>query len=374
LKIALDARYLNASGSGVGTYTENLLRQMLRLESENNYILVTRKPGLAAQFDAERCTDFVFPAPPRSRRTVRSLGRKLEDVPFDVFHSTFNIMPDALNRPSVVTIHDIIPLLDPGLIDEGRLFKWTAGRFWSTRMRQAARSATRLVTVSQASADAIGDFFGPEVAARTLVTGSGVDPYFREQVPDDSSLAREARGGDFPYLLTVGQGSPRKNHLRAVEAFLEAFAADDPTKFVLVKRLNRGAHEFDRLIKRPEVAKRVVLASDLSRPQLRALYRHARVMFLPSLVEGFGLPIIEAMACGAPVVTSDLGATAEVAGGAAVLCDPYDVTQMAACLVRATTDGPERDDMIAKGIVRASEFNFEACALRTLEVYRDVSA
>lgn len=370
MNVVIDARYLNAPESGIGTYTENLVRELLKVEGENRYGLVTREPGLAYRIDPDRCYDIVFDFPARSRRTIHRLGRMLDGIEYDLFHSTFNLLPLRLNRPSVVTIHDVIPLMDPALTDERISFRWTAGRFWRNGISSAITRASALVTVSETSAHEIAERFGDQVGARITVTGSGIDPFFLETHSEDSDVAERLVGGSFPFVLTVGQGSPRKNHAGALRAFMRAFDSDDSMRFVLVRRLKRRDREFERLAADPSIRNRLTVIGYVDKVQLRALYRNARAFFFPSLVEGFGLPIIEAMASSCPVVTSDFGAMKEVAGAAARLCSPFDLSQMATALRVATTEGPERDRLIRKGIEHANQYSFRDCAERTLEVYR----
>jgi len=374
MKVVLDARYLNAPGSGIGTYTANLLDQLLQVDQTTRYGLVTREPGLAERFDSTRCEDIVFSAPPRSNRTTYLLGRRLNKMAFDVYHSPFNILPSYLLRPSVVTIHDIIPLIDLSLIDTNPVFKLSAGRFWRRRMIHAAERATRIVTVSETSAAAVAEYFGPQVAERTVVTGSGISPFFLEAPGDEEdAIVKRVVGGSFPYVLTVGQGSPRKNHARALQAFAEAFGSDSPIHFVLVRRIKRPDRAFDRLLRDTPVRDRVIVVGRVNEQELRALYRSARAFFFPSIVEGFGLPIIEAMASDCPVVTTDHGATAEVAGDAAQLCSPFDIAEMAQALRAVVNDDELRTSLIDKGRRRVTRFDYRQCAERTLAVYRQLA-
>ena len=140
-------------------------------------------------------------------------------------------------------------------------------------------------------------------------------------------------------------------------------------RFVLVRRLRRRDREFERLIADPSIRDRLVVIGHVRDEELRALYRNAQAFFFPSLVEGFGLPIIEAMASRCPVVTSDCGAMAEVAGDAAWLCSPIDISAMASALRAATTESNQRSLIIEKGVERTADFDFRSCAERTLKVY-----
>lgn len=296
MKIAFDARYLNLKTSGVGTYCEKLLRALGQIEPSLEFLLVTREPGLLDRLPELRGSELVLNAPPRSLRTLHQLPLLLRRHAFDLFHGPFNLLPSGLHAPSVVTIHDLMQLQNPANIAKSRFVQQTAGLFWRTRLRHAVRHATRIVTVSHATRDAVFEYFPNTPEAGVVAAPIGVDPYyFAEPNEHELRLARE-RIGPGPFVFTVGNESPHKNHKRAVLAFLQAFPAPNPMRFVLVRRLLRHDPDLMALLSDPDVQRRVVLLDYTEAPLLRALYRLSRVFFFPSWVEGFGIPILEAMA------------------------------------------------------------------------------
>lgn len=373
MHVALDARYLNGPDSGVGTYVDNLVREALALDPALRFTLVTRAPGLAARFDADRCMDLVFDAPPRSYRTRYTLRWALRGHRFDLFHAPFNLLPRGVPRPAVVTIHDALPLQDPRLTDPTLAYRLGAGRVWRREVLHALRAADRVLTVSEASKDALLEHAVDLPSAQIAVSPLGADPYFlATPAPDELAAADALVGPRTPFVLLIGQGSPRKNHRRAVEAFLQAFGPDDPMRLVLVRRMTRSDTELQALLATPEAARRVLQLGYADRATLRALYHRARVFFFPSLVEGFGLPLIEAMAAGCVAVASDRSAVAEVAGEAALLASPFDVPAMAEALRRAHRDDALRARLAERGHARVQTFTWRRCAEATLAVYRDV--
>lgn len=371
MRLVIDARYLNKGASGIGTYLENLVREMLALDSALEIVFVTRWRGLAGHFDSARCSDLVFDVEPRSLRTLFLLPRRVARQASDVFWSPFNIIPSGLPCPAVVTVHDIMNIQNPANIDVRRWAQMSAGLFWRVRISHALRHADAVLTVSQATKDAICEWFPDLPAEKITVATSGTDPYYFVDPGDEGRrMVAEAIGGDPPYVLVVGNGSPHKNHHRAIEAFLRAFPSPSPLKLVLVRRSVRGDRRMEALLARDDVSRRVILLGHVDKPLLRALYRNARVFFFPSWVEGFGLPILEAMAAGCPVVTADRNAPAEVAAGAAATCNPFDVKDMARALQSVVDDPAERERLIAAGTAHVQGFDWRRPAQVTLDVLR----
>jgi glycosyltransferase involved in cell wall biosynthesis len=370
LCVAFDARYLNQPMSGVGNYCRNVLQQLLALEPKLRFVLVTRERGLSEQFDAHRCTDLIFNATPRSLRTLYALPWALRAQRVDLFHGPFNLIPSGLSCPSVVTVHDVMQLQDPANITTSRFVQATAGAFWRRRLVHASKHATQIDVVSNATKTALLQVLPTVDAERVRVTPNGVDSYFFEEPSASDRTQARCQVGPNPFVLCVGNESPHKNHARAVRAFLRAFAGSPDMRFVLVRRSVRHDPEMARLLAEPAAQRQVVVLEHTKLPVLRALYCEAAALFFPSWVEGFGLPVLEAMACGTPVVTSTGDALREVAGDAAVLADPYDVEALAAALERAVRDTALRAELVQRGKERAQSFTWRRCAEETLASYQ----
>jgi glycosyltransferase involved in cell wall biosynthesis len=371
MKLALDARYLNQGSGGISTYIDNLLRSMLEADRSFQVLLITRKADLAARFDAERCADFVFDVEPRSLRTIFLLARVLKNEGIDLFHGPFNILPSGLSVPAVVTVHDVMGIQKPSDIDPRILYRYTAGLFWRSRVRHAVRIADSILTNSWTTRQALLETFPGLSEPKIAVTRLAVDPYFECEVADDTDhLVSEKLGGNFSFVLVVGNESPHKNHFRAVEAFLKAFKDDPALKLVLVRRFLRPQWRLEKLLAGPRARGRVIILGALDKAVLRALYRRALLFFFPSWAEGFGLPILEAMACGCPVLTGNRGAPAEVAGDAALTVSPFDVDEMVASLRRLAGDESLRAKLVMAGKARIRQFSWAKTAAETLDAYR----
>jgi glycosyltransferase involved in cell wall biosynthesis len=264
-------------------------------------------------------------------------------------------LPFALRRGdrAVVTIHDLGWQVHPELYSRrlrimyGTLFPW------------AARRADRFIAVSRYTADDLMRRAGVP-PSRIDVVYHGLDPAF---TPVDDGPS----GGDSPYLLAVGGVSPRKNTRRLVEAFLRwRQRGGRAAAYRLLVTGNSLDRHFARDGKLPEG---VTLLGYVDKAELRRLYSGAAAFVYPGIYEGFGLPIIEAMACGAPVVTSSTGAAPEIAGGAALIVDPFNTASIEGGLERATLSD-EAERLRALGYARVGAFRWELAAQATLESYR----
>jgi len=236
---------------------------------------------------------------------------------------------------------------------------------------RAIRGARRVIAISDATRSAIERVY-PEHASKVRVVRHGVD---RERFDPSRALGREALNDIVPpgtsYSLCVGQGSPYKNHPRILRAFVRAMGDRTDHKLVLVRRFSRVDGEMNRLLQDPAVRRLVVEVPHVSDEKLLTLYRHARMLLFASLYEGFGMPALEAMSFGLPVVASSAEAVAEVTGDGALHPDPRDEEAIAHAIVELDRDEGLRERLIARGRARAAEFSWRRCAEETLAVYRE---
>ena len=301
-------------------------------------------------------------------RVERRLGRSPEmsrgtDPPGDVFHATNHMFPFRVRSArTVLTIYDMTLLLFPEWHPASRL------ALMGSALAPAAARADRIVTPSQHTRNDVLKLL-PVEPERVIVVPGGIEPIFRPR-PEAETAARLAPLG-LPmgdYLLFLGTIEPRKNLARLLEA---AKSAEVGT---LVVAGGHGWHNaaIREAMARLERAGRVralgYVPDDLRLPLLAG----ARAFVYPSLYEGFGLPPLEAMACGTPVLTSNVSALPEVMGDAALYVDPTDVPALAAALTRIWRDDALRADLKARGLARASQFSWDRTARETLDVYRAV--
>lgn len=347
---------------GIGTYVTQLVDALLAGPTPPELeLLVSRSAGaLPARWDRLPVRRSALPLRPlyagwngaRLPRTARGA---------QVVHATNLVLPPG-GRATVATVHDLNVVLFPQHVPQ----PWRA--LYARGLQLAVRSAAVLCTSTRANADALQERFGvpPE---RVVLTpfGPGLGP---DAPRDDGALAR--LGVRAPYVLTVGTLEPRKNQVALIRAF-EA-AGLDGHQLVLAGAPGWGAEQVRAAAAAAGCAERIVLAAGLEREALAALYAGAEVFALPSHYEGFGLPLLEALAFGVPAVASTDPALVEVAGGAAHHVPADDVDALAAVLQRLAGGDDERARLRRAGPLRAAQFSWTRTAAATLTAYERAAA
>lgn len=381
MKLLFDARYIAASArktlpaGGIGRYSYNLLQQLVEIAPHLHLTLLVRESNrrpILPDGDG-RVREIKCGNRPSSFRTQFLLAGQIDSGGYDLFHSPFNMLPRGLRCRSVVTIHDIMWLTAPHLCARFLPERLAASFLYRLGIHYALRRADRIITISESAARAIGRY-SPQCQKHLSVVHHGLELFFK--AIDREEATRQLRAlcpisGRF--VLMVGQGSPYKNHLRAVQAFMRAFADRPEYKLILVRRFQRFDLEMRRILLRPEVRHRVVLLDSVSEEDLRALYTLAEMFFFPSLEEGFGMPLLEAMACRTPVITADIPVMHEVAGEAALFADPCDIENLAGALSRLADDTHLRQVLIGRGLENIERFSWRRCAQQHLLCYEQIT-
>jgi glycosyltransferase involved in cell wall biosynthesis len=368
VRIAIDARKLH--DFGIGTYIRNLVRQLARLDTETEYVLLCQERDYAiAAALGPNFRAVIDNSPAYSLREQISIPIALRRERVDIFHAPHYVLPVLTNCRSVVTIHDCIHLMFPQYLPSRAAYGYARASIWS-----AARKSNRILTVSESSKRDILRFFDvrPE---KIVVIYNAIDDRFREQPPEEEVTRVRERfqlHGDF--VMYAGNVKPHKNLERLIEAFhLVRLGGLDEAKLVIIGDEVSKYAELRRAVHRHNLHKYVRFLGFMSDETLAVLYRLAAVFVFPSLYEGFGLPPLEAMASGAPVVTSNVSSLPEVAGDAAILVDPYDPQSIADGLRLLLTDPVMRQTLRERGLQRAAEFSWERSVRRVREIYGDVA-
>ena len=369
MRIAFDGTTLRPGRTGVGYYTEHLLRHLAARAVDDELVVISNRP-----------VDTTQPLPPRVKISssswriprmvwMQTFGpRMLRREHVDVVHFTNGMVPLASPVPTVVTIHDMSLTLYP--------------RYHPTRrvllnrplVDVAARRADAIITVSQSAKRDIVRLYDlpPD---RVHVVHEAAAPSFRP-VHDSTERERVRRryGLADRFILYVGTIEPRKNLPNLIEGFARRRRAGDlPHQLVCAGPYGWLSGDIEERIERLQVEDAVRFTGYVPFEDLPALYSLAEMFVFPSLYEGFGLPVIEAMACGTPVATGHVAALSEIAGGAVEHVDRLDAESLGDAIVALARSRERRENLSALGLQRSHNFSWDRAARETLEVYRQVA-
>jgi glycosyltransferase involved in cell wall biosynthesis len=351
--VALDASYsLGRSLSGVGLYCSRLIQSLAIAAPDFRFLLCYRPNRFFRALLASR------PAPNARRRLLEEPLNVLLPHRATLFHGLNQRLPRYRFRRTLTTFHDLFVMTGQFSTREFR------ERFAALAQDAAGRS-DHIVAVSAYTACQLRSLLNVE-PSRISVIHHGVDPIPEFEAAELAAF-RQRLDLARPFVLHVGAIQERKNLQRLVQAF-ESIRHD--IDLVLAGSDGYASKDIHRVIEHSPARSRIRLLGYVTRPVLDRLYRSAAVLAFPSLDEGFGIPVLEAMSAGLPVVTSRLGGTAEVAGDAALLIEPTDTSALAEALRRALEDDASRDKLVRRGKARAAEFRWERAAAETLDVYR----
>jgi glycosyltransferase involved in cell wall biosynthesis len=366
IRYCLDVRTVHPHFPGIARYTSNLARALgTEIGADEELVLLGGEgaTGLEPATGAH-CHRLAIDVSAFSIAQHWRIPLLLRRSRVDVYHCPYVIMPARPGVPSVVTMHDLIPLHFPHYFGTGsaRLFRIAA--------RTAARAANLIITVSKATAIDLQKFLGIE-PGRIRVILSGPDPRLRP--PSEREIAAGRARLHLPqrYALYIGSNRPHKNLVRLVEAWSQLGAERVP--LLIAGPWDPRFPEAQTRIRQLGLGDSVRLLGRVEDADLNVLYGAALLFVFPSEHEGFGLPVIEAMACGTPVACADAGGLPEVAGGAAQMLPPDDVDGMAAIVRELLADDERRAQLRERGLRRAAELSWTDAARRTLAVYREVA-
>ncbi len=368
MRIAIDVRKIN--DFGVGTYIRNLIKHLPRIDQQSEYYLLCYQEDeelvrtLSPQLTSVRVT-----APNYSVIEHLAIPAKLRRLRVDLFHSPHYVLPLFTPCRSVVTVHDVIHLLFPQYLPS-RLASHYARRM----IRRAVEKAELVLTVSNSSKRDLLTFF--EVSPdKVVVIPNGIDSSMTEGLSVDELARVKERFQIFGRtVLFVGNIKPHKNVERLIAAF--AKVREDPnfsdvTLIVVGDDISKYP-SLRRTVERHKLRGHVRFFGFVPELTLVALYKTADVFVFPSLYEGFGLPPLEAMANGTPVVTSNISSLPEVVGDAALTVDPYNIDDIATAVRRILSDRGLRSRLIADGYERARAFSWERSVAQIHQAYQRV--
>lgn len=377
MRVAIDYTAAIYQVAGIGRFVRSLVHALAEVDPDTEYLLVYADPPQGVQPAMPEAPNFVPRRIPLPQRALNAVWHRLSlpipvDLvigPVDVFHSPDFVLPPVRRGAKILTVHDLAFLLQPECA-EAKLRDYLE----KTVPRSVARADFILADSVNTQDDLICLLGVPP--SRVEVVPGGVDPAFAP-VQDEALLdrVRERVSDGAPFVLSVGMIEPRKNLVRLIEAFeLLKARYHAPHKLVLAGKRGWLSDGIFRRAEASPVAPDIRFPGFVAEAELPALYSASELLAYPSLYEGFGLPPLEAMACGVPVVASSSSSLPEVVGDAALLVDPTSVEGLAEAMARALADTELRRRMRTKGLDQAKRFTWRASAEKTLKVYRRLGA
>ena len=373
MHIAIDGKRFFLNASGLGRYSRSLVNSLLSLEDEACLLTLFRPKG-HVKFEAPVhrrlrivTADYLLPGDAGNAlwRFTKFSGL-INKKKYSVFHGPSHILPGKLNCPAIVTMLDLIFLRFP------RYFPVFDRQYYKVMFKKSAQQADHIISISEATKSDLISYF--DIDADKI---SVIYPAFDDMLTTvpDSYLQKIRSTYELPkdYILYVGNIEPRKNILRLAQAFdflMASGGIDRETELVVVGQKGWFYKEIFAGIERLKNREKIRFLGPVYGRDLAGLYQMALVMAYPSLFEGFGYPVLEAMQLGTPVLTSNVSSLPEAGGSAAVLIEPEQVDDIASGLEKIINDETMREDMTSKGLAHASQFTAERMARQTMSIYR----
>lgn len=380
--IGFDAKRAYHNNTGLGNYSRTLIDALARYYPAHQYVLFNPKASTLYQPAAahvrevrpEAAIDRAFPSYWRSAR----LSGQLAAQGIDLFHGLSHELPRGIEDtgiPSVVTMHDLIQERYP------EQYAWIDRKTYGVKLRHAARVATTVIAISNQTKQDVEHFLGVS-PDRIRVCYQSCSPIYRESVPEERlQEIRKAYGLPDRYFLSVGSIIERKNLLRICEAMAMLRGTVDIPLVVIGSGGGAYKQNVEAFLQSHGLRTQVMFLSDnpllasragyRSSADLPAIYRQAVAMLYPSSFEGFGIPVLEALCCGLPVITSNRSSLPEAGGPGSIYVDPENPQQIADAMRRVSEDDALVDRMRAAGLAHAAQFTEEACARRVIDVYNE---
>lgn len=369
MRIGFDARLIGFSGAGV--YTYNLLRNLLRIDLENDYLIFTDRStydSTLTSLNTENSKVLAINASPLTLKHHLSFIPVFLANQLDVYHYPHFDMPLGQYYPSVVTVHDLYPISITGYCSREKQY------YFRFIVRLNLLKAKKVIAVSEYTKREILENF-PIDRKKIEVIYEGVDESFKNTASINNERVRKKFKTENDFILYVGNHKPHKN----LTALLKAYARLDQKvqrsyDLVIAGDMKKSDKYLLQTVEELGLRNRVKFIGFVDQKDLPGVYKAATVLVMPSLKEGFGLPILEAMACGTPVVAANTSALPEVAGQACLFFDPYDIDEMSRVIYQVLEDEALQKELSKLGKKRANSFSWKETARRTIQLYNEVSA
>jgi glycosyltransferase involved in cell wall biosynthesis len=358
--------------AGIGRFSQELISALVTLDPTSHYSVFYNRPQDARPDPpTDRLPTLTVPWDDKpwrlrvllSQMTGRSQDHLLPGI--DLFHGMDHLLPRLARVPGVFTVYDLTYLLTDTHATLNRLFL-------TLMMPRFLRNADAIIAISESTKRDMLRHYKVDEAKVKVIYG-GVTPRFRPAPPDEITQVRRRHSLPEHFILSVGTIEPRKNLVRLLEAYRSLRDRGNQLGLVIAGRRGWRCEDFFRRLQELGLTDEVILLGAFPDAELPALYSAADVFVFPSLYEGFGLPVLEAMACGTPVIASNTSAILEVVAENGILFNPYDDARgLAEAIAHVLDNAMLRDELCAKGLAQANRFTWQQTAEATLDVYRSV--
>lgn len=370
-RIGIDARFLRSATGGIGRYSRELIRNIAALDSENEYVIFITEADLPEwEVNQENIHPVVVEAPHYSFKEQTVFYRELRKYGCDLVHFLNFNHPVLYRGPFVTTLHDLTLLHFPDATarsSKSRLRRYV----YHSIMRRSVHRARKVIAISEYTAKDAEHVLGVSQACMEVVYEGGPDVH---PLPfGNKKMVQDFLGTKDPYILFVSQWRAHKG----ISTLLEAFNGIKrefglPHKLVLTGRQDAASETVRSEIANSPYGADIIMPGFAPDSILPSLYHHASVFVMPSEYEGFGLPVLEAMAYGAPCVVADNSSLPEVSGGAALLFETKNADALGKQIMRIVTDQHLTEELRVKGAAQVKSFSWKKCAMETLKVYAQI--
>ena len=379
MKILIDAFGIVNETTGVGQYSLQLLSALSEIDTKNEYHICLQKKlndnhpifNLGDKQNIFFIKDDVSAIGPKKQFYYYKLLRR-NRFKFDLFHSLNSELPLFSNIKSIVTFHDLKYIKYPYFLNK---FSTIKSKYLKYTMKKGAEKASKIIAVSQSTKKDIIHLLGIEKDKITVIyEASNLGMYSRKNDDISNSDILKKYSIQKPYFLYVGEKRPHKN----LEGLIEAFAIFKEkydgrnSSLVLTGKKYSTYHEYITMAENLGVKDSLIFTGFIPEKYLKTIYSEAEILLLLSFYEGFGIPILEAMECGIPVITSNISSMPEVAGEAAILVDPNNIPEIVEKMDNIVNSKILRKQLIKSGLKRVKQFSWEMTARQTLKVYNEI--
>lgn len=369
MRVAIDARGINwYTGTGIGTYTDKVLRYLLKMDSENYYHIYWS--GENYEYFQQSNTKLIMASKKHHRFFEQNyFSQNLFEENIDIYHVPQNGigLNESIECKKVATIHDLIPYIMPETVGPGYLLKFLK------EVPKVIEMCDGLITVSEYSKQDILKFF-PIDKEKIYVTPLAADDIYRPLDKDEcSELLKKHYNIKKPFILYIGGFSSRKNVKALISAFSKVYKNLNKDFSLVIVGAARDQRKYLKDFSLSlELEEKIIFTGFVPEQHLPVLYNGSHAFVYPSLYEGFGLPPLEAMNCGTPVITSNLTSIPEVVGDAGILINPHNENELPEALLRLLNSEELQSKYSKKGLERAKNFSWKNTAKNTLTAYKNI--